>query len=148
MTVSRTQFTQNDFLSKSETLNTPYKVDKIQNANILKAIPRDTDMWRNKQKRIDQAITDTNPRVIVFGDSIMSNLTRSSVTRSKSWEKANILLAGISGDRIENVMFRLEETKFPEDLTHIYIAVGTNNLFKLSLRSKIKRGLCESRKAI
>ena len=35
-----------------------------------------------------------------------------------------------SGDRVENVLYRIEKTQIPENVSHIYIAVGTNNLFK------------------
>ena len=113
-------------LKKEDQLSKPEKKQE----NILKPTPRPTNSWNRKNKLITESITKSNPKVIIFGDSIMSNLTRSSVTKSKSWIQANIALAGISGDRVENVLYRIEKTQIPENVSHIYIAVGTNNLFK------------------
>ena len=68
-------------LKKEDQLSKP----ENRQENILKPTPRPTNSWNRKNKLITESIIKSNPKVIIFGDSIMSNLTRSSFTKSNSW---------------------------------------------------------------
>jgi lysophospholipase L1-like esterase len=76
-------------------------------------------------------------RVILLGDSMLEKLLKSDEDKTSIWvsngfDKMNVFNAGIGGDRIENVLYRLVHMKFldyfiipPEK---IIIMIGTNNI--------------------
>ena len=98
--------------------------------NTLKAVARTSKPWVLKEQHIKRHIETSNPKVVIFGDSIIANLKKSYFTTSRSWKRAKIALSGIHGDRVENVLQRIETTSFPNSVKSIYLAVGTHNIFR------------------
>ena len=88
-------------------------------ANNLQPVGRTSKAWSKKDRRIRKHIKTADPQVVIFGDSIMTKLTRSFVTTSRPWKEAKIALSVIHGDRVENVLHRIKTTSFPNSVTCI-----------------------------
>ena len=66
--------------------------------------------------------------VVVIGDSIVAGLRRyPTVWRNFILQYKTVNL-GIGGDRIENVLWRINDIVFPKSIRSIVIRCGTNNI--------------------
>ena len=68
--------------------------------------------------------------ILLIGDSLTSNITRYGDVWSDYFSKHKALNIGIPGDKIQNLLWRLKNLKFPSNstLSCIFILCGTNNV--------------------
>ena len=90
----------------------------------------DVDFWRERHEKILEKVKSSNPQLIMIGNSITNNLDKPD--RKIFWEKylndLDAINMGISGDRTENVIWRLLNGELeginPKVAT---LLIGTNN---------------------
>jgi lysophospholipase L1-like esterase len=86
--------------------------------------------WRDRHEQIVKKVKAGDPRLILIGDSITHNLDRTdrAELRKQYLDQYNTINLGISGDRTENVIWRLQNGAL--DGIHPKVAtllIGTNN---------------------
>lgn len=100
------------------------------NSAIIPAHKLDRAGWKERHEKILEKVRTSDPRLIMIGNSITHNLDRPD--RQILWDRylndLDALNMGISGDRTENVIWRLQngllEGIDPEVAT---VLIGTNN---------------------
>ena len=65
----------------------------------------------------------------MIGDSLIKHLERTSRFSVESCKNMGVLNAAMAGDKLENILYRIENMKFPDKVKKVYLAGGTNNLF-------------------
>ncbi|MBT8038242.1 MAG: lipase [Verrucomicrobiae bacterium] len=86
--------------------------------------------WRERHEQIVQKVKTSDPKLVMIGDSITHNLDRPDRAglRKQYLDQYNTINIGISGDRTENVIWRLQNGAFdgikPKVAT---LLIGTNN---------------------
>lgn len=86
--------------------------------------------WRMRHEQMVEKVKLGNPQLVLIGDSITHNfdLNDRAELRKQYLEKYNTINLGISGDRTENVIWRLQNGAFdgikPKVAT---LLIGTNN---------------------
>ena len=97
----------------------------------LKPLPRFyKPRGREKHNSFVDTAKCTSSRILLTGDSIVSDLTRYSRVWSKYFEPLNALNFGSPGDCVENVLWRVQHGELPAKLEIAMIHVGTNNVDK------------------
>ena len=66
--------------------------------------------------------------VLLVGDSLVNGLARYHRVWSKYFEPLRALNFGVSGDRTQHVLWRIENDKIPLNLQVAFVYCGTNNL--------------------
>lgn len=66
--------------------------------------------------------------VILIGDSITRNLKRFGPSYDFYFPASTVLNAGIAGDTMEAILYRVEVMEFPPPISHINLFCGTNNV--------------------
>ena len=66
--------------------------------------------------------------VLLIGDSLVNGLSRYHRVWSKSFEPLRALNFGVSGDRTQHVLWRIENREIPLNLQVAFVHCGTNNL--------------------
>ena len=86
-----------------------------------------------KTKEI-QVIADnlTGKSTILIGDSITKNMERFAPSYTRYFPASTVLNAGIAGDTVEAILYRVEVMNIPSSVSHISLLCGTNNLFSHS----------------
>ena len=74
-------------------------------------------------------------KVLIFGDSIVKHMDKSREIAKEAWLKLKIGNCGLSGDRVENIFWRIQNFEIPESVETVIIAGGTNNLLRDSEES-------------
>ena len=74
------------------------------------------------------AINSQKCRVLLIGDSIIANFRKFSPIFDKHFSKFHPLIFGIGGDKIQNVLWRINNMSLPPSLQYIFIHCGTNNI--------------------
>lgn len=94
------------------------------------ATPKDNSWWVTRHEKVIETNKTKNPQLILIGNSILNMLD--NIDRKPVWEKYlnkyNTVNMGFSGDRTENVIWRLENGEI--DGIHPKVAlllIGTNN---------------------
>ena len=77
-------------------------------------------------------VKQENINSIIIGDSIVAGLTRYTNVWNNLFGNRFINL-GISGDRVENVLWRARDIPFLLSLKNVVILCGTNNITKIPL---------------
>ncbi len=67
---------------------------------------------------------------LVIGDSIIRHLDKSSTLQKAEAKRIQWVNAGISGDVVENIRWRIRDYAASDRVSKVIIAAGTNNLFK------------------
>ena len=66
------------------------------------------------------------PKLMLCGDSIISGLSRYDNVWRKYFSKS--VNVGSRGDKVENVLWRIQETVIPRSVNCVFLLCGTNNL--------------------
>ncbi|XP_022916395.1 platelet-activating factor acetylhydrolase IB subunit alpha1-like [Onthophagus taurus] len=84
--------------------------------------------WMSLHKRYVQEAKSSEPEIVFIGDSIIHQMQFSTLWNEKI-SSLHCLNFGIGGDRVENVLWRLQngELDFHVKLKAIVLFVGTNN---------------------
>ena len=85
--------------------------------------------WLKIHKNLCFQVKQENINSIIIGDSIVAGLTRYTNICNNLFDNSFINL-GISGDRVENVLWRAREIPFIPSLKNVVILCGTNNINK------------------
>ena len=85
--------------------------------------------WIKIHKNHCFQVKQENINSIIIGDSIVAGLTRYTNIWNNLFGNSFINL-GISGDRVENVLWRAREIPFIPSLKNVVILCGTNNINK------------------
>ena len=95
--------------------------------------------WIKDHAIFEKQLLKSRCDVIIFGDSIVKGLSRyKSVVRTFG----NFLNVGFGGDNVENVYWRIKNTRFNKNIRYLFIHCGTNNLDSCS-PTKIQDGLLD-----
>ena len=84
---------------------------------------------QGKTKEI-QVIADnlTGKSTILIGDSITKNMERFAPSYPRYFPASTVLNAGIAGETVEAILYRVEIMNIPSSVSHISLLCGTNNL--------------------
>ena len=107
-------------------------VDKFHHTSIMASIPSErfyNNNWIKIYKNNCFQVKQENINSIIIGDSIVAGLTRYTNIWNNIFSNSFINL-GISGDRVENVLWRAREIPFIPSLKNVVILCGTNNINK------------------
>ena len=72
--------------------------------------------------------SSTNTKVILIGDSIIANFDKCADVFHNLFSSYRALNFGISGDKIQNVLWRVCNMSLPKSLEYVIVHCGTNNL--------------------
>ena len=84
--------------------------------------------------------SSTNPKLVLIGDSVITNFNKCNDIFGKFFLSFRTLSFGITGDKIQNVLWRVCNMTFPTSVEYVIIHCGTNNLVHNS-SLKIAEGL-------
>ena len=106
-------------------------VDTFHHTSIMASIPseRYNNNWIKIHKNHCFQVKQENINSIIIGDSIVAGLTRYTNIWNNLFGNSFINL-GISGDCVENVLWRAREIPFIPSLKNVVILCGTNNINK------------------
>ena len=111
------------------------KLDKTPNDKILTPKPRSNiEYWRKEHEAHKKDLKKKEVRTIIIGDSIIKHVNKSSISKKAEWKSAGIANFGIGGDRVENILYRIQSYPIVKEIRKVVIAVGTNNLFTNSAK--------------
>ena len=79
------------------------------------------------RKHITISTLSTNEKLVLIGDSIIANFDKCSDIFGKFFLPFRTLSFGISGDKIQNVLWRVYNMTLPESVEYVIIYCGTNN---------------------
>ena len=84
--------------------------------------------WLNTHHKLCNNILNCHYSTLLIGDSLIAGLSRYSEIWRKYFEPLNTLNCGISGDRVQNVLWRC--TNFPPSpsVKNVILLCGTNNI--------------------
>ena len=80
------------------------------------------------RKHITISTLSTNEKLVLIGDSIIANFDKCSDIFGKFFLPFRTLNFGISGDKIQNVLWRVYNMTLPASVEYIISHCGTNNL--------------------
>ena len=85
--------------------------------------------WYNTfRKHVTMSASSINAKLVLIGDSIVANFDKRSDIFDKFFLPFRTLNFGISGDKIQNVLWRLCKITLPASVEYVIIHCGTNNL--------------------
>ena len=91
--------------------------------------PRDCRIgWYDKHGDHEKLAKTSEADIAIFCDSIAYGLTRYSNIWHKYFPKQSALNFGIPGDRIENILWRVQNIELPTNIKYAIFQGGTNNL--------------------
>ena len=94
------------------------------------SIPRNGKLgWYDKFKH-NFLLQESPSKVILIGDSLISNLSRYPDVWKNYFSIHNTLNFGIQGDKIQNILWRLNNLNFSKNcsIKYVFILGGTNNV--------------------
>ena len=93
------------------------------------AKPRlDNKDWIEAHNAQKESIASGNVKGLLIGDSITKYVDQAEVASQPGWIDMEICNAGVSGDRLENVLWRVHDWKGSSSVKKVILAAGTNNL--------------------
>ena len=85
--------------------------------------------WYNTfKKHVIMSRSSTNATLVLTGDSSIANFDKCSDIFDKLFLPFHTLNIGISGDKIQNVLWRVYNMTLPASVEYVIIHCGTNNL--------------------
>ena len=85
--------------------------------------------WYNTfRKHVTKSTSSTNVKLVLIGDSIIANFDKCCDIFDKFFLPFRTLNLGISGDKIQNVLWRVYNITLPASVEYVIIHCGTNNL--------------------
>ena len=72
--------------------------------------------------------SSTNSKLVLLGDSIIANFSKCTDVFDNFFSSFRTLNFGISGDKIQNVLWCAKNITLPSSLEYIIIHCGTNNV--------------------
>ena len=85
--------------------------------------------WYNTfKKHVTMSTSSTNAKLVLIGDSIIANFDKSSDIFDKFFLHFRTLNFAISGDKTQNVLWRVSNMTLPAPVEYVIIHCGTNNL--------------------
>ena len=109
----------------------------IASREVLQPVDRLNNQEWHKGHSDHQLLLSKGGKCVLLGDSITRHLSKSRVTKRPEWQKMDILNLGLSGDRVENLLYRIQKSTFGPTIEKVVLAIGTNNLFVNSAREII-----------
>jgi beta-glucosidase len=100
------------------------------NCAVAPAHRLDSSGWKNRHQKITQNVQSGDPKLVLIGDSITHNFDQNSHAdlRKKYLDQYNTVNLGISGDRTENVIWRLQNGALDGIKPMVAtLLIGTNN---------------------
>ena len=80
------------------------------------------------RKHVTMPSSSTNAKLVLTGDSVIANFDKCSDIFDKFFLPFRTLNFGISGDKIQNVLWRVYNMTLPASVEYVIIHCGTNNL--------------------
>ena len=85
--------------------------------------------WYNSfRKHVIMSTLSNNEKLVLIGDSITANFDKCSDIFDKFFLPFHTLNFGISGDKIQNVLWRVYNIALPASAEYVIITCGTNSL--------------------
>ena len=85
--------------------------------------------WYNTfRKHVAMSTSSINAKLVLIGDSIIANFDKCNDNFDKFFLSFHALNFGISGDKIQNVLYHVCNMTLPTSVEYIIIHCGTNNL--------------------
>ena len=86
--------------------------------------------WYNQFIEHKFLLSHSSSKILLIGDSIISNLSRYPDIWERYFISHRTLNFGIPGDKIQNVLWRIQNLNFSNNpsVKYIFILCGTNNL--------------------
>ena len=85
--------------------------------------------WYNLfRKHVTMLASSTNTKLVLLRDSIIANIDKCNDIFDKFFLPFRTLNFGISGDKIQNVLWRVCNMTLPASVEYVIIHCGTNNL--------------------
>ena len=78
--------------------------------------------------------TAAETRILLCGASIVNGFQRYSGVWDSYFSPLKAANNGIGGDKVENILWRVEDLELPSSLTYLFLHCGTNNLSRSSPR--------------
>ena len=94
----------------------------------LQPIVRAKDGWLDSFNQHQILLNLQNPEVAIIGDSISKGLQRYSDVWKENF--SSTLNLGVGGDRVEHVLWRIQNYLFPASVKVVIVICGTNNIGK------------------
>ena len=107
-------------------------IDPFHHASIMASIPSErfnNNNWLKIHQNHCFQVKQENIKFIIIGDSIVAGVTRYTNIWNNLFGNRFINLA-ISGDHVENVLWRARDIPFLSSLKNVVILCGTNNINK------------------
>ena len=86
--------------------------------------------WYEEFKQHNFLLQESPTKVILIGDSLISNLSRYSDVWKNYFSIQDTLNFGIQGDKIQNMLWRLNNLNFTKNcsIKYVFILAATNNV--------------------
>jgi len=99
---------------------------------LLQPVVRSKDGWMKSFKQHQVLLNIQNPEVVIIGDSIAKGLQRySDIWKDNFTSSLNL---GVGGDRVEHVLWRIQNYSLPASVKVVVVMCGTNNIGKNDAR--------------
>ena len=97
--------------------------------SLLTSLPHNgkADWYKTFENHAYLAISSQKCKVFLIGDSIIAKFSKFNSVFDKYFSKFNTLNFGIGGDKIQNVLWCINNMSLPPSLQYIVIHCGTNN---------------------
>ena len=119
------------------------EVSEIEISKHCIPAPRSSKLrWYKKFWEQKFLLNDSAANILLTRDSLISNISRYQDVWSEYFSKHSTLNVGIPGEKIQNLLWKIENLEFTSNLTWscIFILCGTNNVDHNSA-GEIVRGL-------
>ena len=90
--------------------------------------PKRREAKATQIESIQRKLNNDRAEVILLGDSIIKNIERFAPKYFTLFPASTVLNAGIPGDTVEAILYRVLHMSFPLTVTCISLLCGTNNL--------------------
>lgn len=90
--------------------------------------PKRREAKATQIESIQRKLSNDRAEVILLGDSIIKNIERFAPKYFTLFPASTVLNAGIPGDTVEAILYRVLHMSFPLTVTCISLLCGTNNL--------------------
>ena len=94
-------------------------------------VPRNVKLgWYEKFKQHNVLLQESPEKVVLIGDSLISNLSRYPDVWKNSFSIHDTLNSGIQDDKYQNILWRLNNLNFSKNrsIKYVFILGGTNSV--------------------